>query len=400
MKAKILYIWDSDYPWDVRVEKICKSLLRHGYEVHIACRNLRNRPFEEIIDGIFIHRLKSYSSKRLNYTLSFPFFFNPLWVDLVKKVVKDHQIDLIIARDLPLCPLGILIAKKYKIPCIFDMAEDYVALVRDIWNDRKWQGFNFIVRNPYLAKLTELYCLKKADHILVVVEEAAEIVKKRGASSQKITIIRNTPDLKLINSALSLKNKKNSLFQYIENKFTAIYVGGIQMGRGIQTVIDAIPKIKDIIQDFLFVIVGDGYAKNYFEKIIKEKGIERYAILCGWVRHKDVYKYISVSKVGLIPHIVTDHTNTTLPNKIFDYMALGIPVIASDSIPMKRIITREKCGLFFKSRDANDLARCLIDLYCLDLINYFGNNGKKAVINKYNWKKDEKKLIKVIEKLL
>ena len=59
---KILYLWDADYPWDIRVEKICKTLHTQGHEVHIACRNLNSLPSEELVDTITIHRLKAYKN--------------------------------------------------------------------------------------------------------------------------------------------------------------------------------------------------------------------------------------------------------------------------------------------------------------------------------------------------
>ena len=84
--------------------------------------------------------------------------------------------------------------KRFDIPVVFNMVEYYVSLVRDIWRLRKYQGFNLIVRNPYLAKYVERYSFKCADHILVVVEEAIEVVIK-GGSINKITIVSNTPEL-------------------------------------------------------------------------------------------------------------------------------------------------------------------------------------------------------------
>jgi len=51
---KILLIWKDDYPWDIRVEKMCLSLISFGYEVHILARNVRRRKTFEIIDGEFI----------------------------------------------------------------------------------------------------------------------------------------------------------------------------------------------------------------------------------------------------------------------------------------------------------------------------------------------------------
>jgi hypothetical protein len=76
---KILYIWDADYPWDIRVEKICSSLDQHGHEIHIIARNLRKWNQYECIGGLHVHRIKAFENEKLNYIASFPAFFSPLW---------------------------------------------------------------------------------------------------------------------------------------------------------------------------------------------------------------------------------------------------------------------------------------------------------------------------------
>ena len=397
MTKNVLYIWDSDYPWDVRAEKICQSLVQHGFETHIAARNLKRHVCYEKISGINIHRIKTWRSNKLNYALSFPAFFSPVWKSFICGIIKRYAIRLIIVRDLPLAPLGISCARKFRIPCIFDMAEDYVAMIRDIWNARKFQGLNLIVRNPYLAKVVERYSFKNADHIFVVVDEAISVVVRGGGSADKVTVVSNTPELDKINQTISARPDLPEL-EKIRNRYSAIYVGGIQMGRGIQTVVDAMPKIIKEIPDFLFVVVGDGYATNYFKKLIREKNLDNHVEWIGWVEHNRIYDYIKACKIGIIPHLVTDHVNTTIPNKIFDYMALGLPVVATDAAPMKRVLEEEECGLSYKSGEPSDLASTLIKLRRSNPI--FGINGKRAVFEKYNWSHDGKRLLQVVKRFI
>lgn len=390
----ILYIWDADYPWDVRVEKICGALKSSGHEVHIASRNLKRKVIFEDIDGIKIHRIKTWKNNRLNYFFSFPLFFSPVWKKFLDKIIQSDGIDLIIVRDLPMAIAGIWAGKRSNIPVIFDMAEDYVSMIRDVWRLRKYHGFNLVVRNPYLAKYVERYAFKYADHMLVVVEEAIEVVTKGGGDFNKVTIVSNTPQLEDFESAAWLQNNNIDL---IKNNFSVIYTGGIQMGRGVQTVLDAIPIIVLDIPDFLFVVVGDGYAAEKIKRMIMDKDLEKYVLWIGWVDHADVFSYIKACNVGIIPHFVTEHVATTIPNKIFDYMGCGIPVVSSDAPPMKKILEKNQCGITFKGGDAEDLARTVVEVYKSTFD--FGVNGKKAVRRRYNWQEDEKKLIDVINNI-
>jgi len=392
---KILYIWDADYPWDVRVEKICTTLANAGNEVHIAARNLKCLPEYENINGIHIHRLKIWSTIKINSILSFPAFFSPIWRKFLDNIIKKNNINIIIVRDLPMAPAGILAGKRNKIPVIFDMAEDYVSLIRAIWAKRKFQGLNLIVRNPCLAKLVERYSFRNADHIIVVVNEAIDVVLKSGGSSGRVTVVGNTPSLKMFKKQTI---KIDNQLELIKNRFTAIYVGGIQMGRGLQVVIDALPEIIPQIPDFLFVVVGDGYATEQLKEKIRQKGVKEHVLWTGWVDHKLIYNYISLCNIGLIPHIVNSHKNTTVPNKLYDYMGLGLPVIASDAAPLKRIILEENCGKVFQSGDSGELARLVLEIFKSD--SDYGTNGKNAVLNKYNWEKEREKIIEVVEKII
>jgi glycosyltransferase involved in cell wall biosynthesis len=390
-KMKILYIWDADYPWDVRVEKICTSLMKNDNEVYIAARNLKKLPEYENMDGLHVYRLKSYRNNKINYAFSFPAFFSPFWKRFIDTIINNHGIQLIVVRDLPMALAGIWAGQRHEIPVILDMAEDYVALVRNVWRARKFQGLNLLVRNPYLATFVERYVFKNIDHILVVVNEAVDVVVRGGSNPAKVTIVGNTPSLTAFNNS---DIQMNNDIRMIKKRFSAIYTGGIQLGRGIQTVLAALPEIVKEIPDFLFVVVGDGYATEQLKKMIQENQLDDYVLWVGWIDRKKIFDYIKVSKLGLIPHFVSDHVNTTIPNKLFDYMGCGIPVISSDAIPMKRILEEERCGITFKNGDPKDLARVILEIHKND--NDFGQHGIDAVRNIYNWEEDSNRLLKVV----
>lgn len=390
----ILYVWDSDYPWDVRVEKICRSLYEAGHSVHIAARNLKRLPEHESINGLHIHRLKKYGSEELNYFLSFPAFFSPIWTTYLHNLVVNHKINMIIVRDLPLSITAIQAGRRHKIPVILDMAEDYVSMIWDIWRARKYQGFNLVVRNPYFATCVERYVLKNIDHILVVVDEARDIVIKKGGEPENITIVGNTPELDTLDS---VKFDGDERVKIIGKRTSLIYTGGVQRGRGIQTVFDSIPKVVKALPNFLFVVIGDGYATDEMKRLIAERSLHDYVMWVGWVEHKSMYKYIKASKAGVIPHLVSDHTNTTIPNKIYDYMGLGLPVIASDAIPMKRLINEVGCGVTFRSGDSDDFCHMVFKLFQSDVD--YGEKGMAAVRTKYNWSRDETRLRNVVENI-
>ena len=127
----ICYVYQDEYPWEVRVEKIVKSLAKYGFEVHIASRNRTGRPTEEQIEkNIFIHRLPNGFGSLSRYFINFPAFFSPFWLAAIITIVRKYDIKLIIVRDLPLGPTAVLAGKLVKVPVMMDMAENYPAMIQ------------------------------------------------------------------------------------------------------------------------------------------------------------------------------------------------------------------------------------------------------------------------------
>jgi glycosyltransferase involved in cell wall biosynthesis len=147
-------------------------------------------------------------------------------------------------------------------------------------------------------------------------------------------------------------------------------------------------------------LVGDGTERRKLEHLASSLELQSLVQFAGWVDFQRVWGYIADSTVCLIPHLRTEHTDTTLPNKLFDYMALGKPVVASDCRPLDRIIRETRCGSTFVSGSVADLQAALRKLLIdVEAQSTMGRNGQQAVREKYNWGVDEKVLLKVIQSL-
>jgi len=98
--------------------------------------------------------------------------------------------------------------------------------------------------------------------------------------------------------------------------------------------------------------------------------------------------------VCIIPHVSNEHTETTIPHKLFQYMYMRKPVVVSDCRPLQRIVMETNSGAVFKSGDEFDFARVILQLFENDLLRkQMGENGNRAVIGKYNWENSSRSLI-------
>jgi glycosyltransferase involved in cell wall biosynthesis len=219
-------------------------------------------------------------------------------------------------------------------------------------------------------------------------EECGELVFRYGVSSAKIHVITNAWQLN--NKVVINKRIKK---QY-EKKYVISYVGLVNAPhRGVDIAIKALSYVRKSIPEVLLLIVGDGKLLQSMKELVAELKLEHYVAFTGWVPFDYVPTYISLSRVGLLPLRINDHTDTTLPHKLFQYMALGRPVVASTARAMGRIINQTNTGYLVPPEDPGAIAEAIIDLYRNpEKTNEMGNNGIKCVKELYNWESEFVKL--------
>jgi glycosyltransferase involved in cell wall biosynthesis len=116
----------------------------------------------------------------------------------------------------------------------------------------------------------------------------------------------------------------------------------------------------------------------------------------GWMDYEDALTYLARCDVGLVPHHVTESWQTTIPNKLFDYMSIGKPVLVSNARPAERIVREEGCGLVFPDRDAGALAEAIVALADPAVREACGQRGRDAIRRRYHWEADERRLLAAI----
>jgi glycosyltransferase involved in cell wall biosynthesis len=393
---KIGIIWKNDYPWDVRVEKIARSLRAGGHDVCILSANAQGRAGCETLDGLHIRRLPATPSRWLNAVISTPFYLNPFWFRLAYEVVRREQIDLVIVRDLPLVLVGVWLKSRFRIPLILDMAEDYPAMYRESLDVGGWRAWIYrIVKNPTVMAFVERRAVPLVDHTLVVVEESARRLKAQlGIPEMRISVVGNTPRLASLHSDAAPPRRD------AQSCLRLIYTGFVQEARGLEDVVEALGILRARGLDMKFRVVGDGPYLPRLAKLVKEKDLQSAVEFTGWVAHEDLATYVHEADVGVIPHPKNDHTDTTVPNKLFDYMACGRPVVVSNAAPLERIVTDERCGLVYKAGSPESLAAVLAqmsdDRAALERL---GRSGAEAVRQRFHWERDAAALAEAVARV-
>lgn len=389
---KIGVVYDGDYPWDVRVWKVATCLGDHGHEVHLVCRNLARRPEEETLEGIRIHRLRPLRSPKLNALVTFPAFLNPTWIGRIAGVVRACGIGGLIVRDLPLALAAVAVGRRHGVPVILDMAENYPAMLRDVRRFERFRLQNVLVRNPLLSSLVERIVLRLVDHVVVVIEEARDRLLRAGLPADRISIVRNTPKVELTRFPTAWGAPARDA-----TKLTVGFVGGLEPMRGLEAALEMFAAAVRRVPELRLTIIGDGRWKGDLEAQARALGVGGYVEFTGRREYQRALFEVRRADVGLIPHLVTAHTNSTIPNKLFEYMLLGKPVLATDMAPVCRILEEVGCGMVYRTREEG--VEALVRLRDETLRHRLGENGRQAVLDRYRWDHDGATLVREVERL-
>lgn len=395
-------IWKDDFPWDPRIDKIARTLMRIGHEVHILARNTRAAIHYEVINGLPVHRLAPLGRGRLNSVCGMPVFFNPRWLAAIDGLCREQQLEVLIARDLPLVLSCARAARRYGARLVFDMAENYPAMWRGVNEAGRRTVSSMILKNPTVADWLERRSLAVSDLVLVVVEESRERLLGLGVPDAKIKLVSNTPDLGALaaSTGATIEATPGSLRARAAGGATLLYQGFVNRPRGLQSVIEGLPLLLEKHPATHVVIAGAGDYNEPLRKLAARVGVSSRVECLGWVDHRCIPALIRAADVGLVPHLYSDHTNTTVPNKVFDYMAEGRPVLVSHARPLARIVRTERCGLVFESGDPHSFAVAATAL--LDdpkEAAAMGRRGLDAVRREYNWEHDTARLAAAFDAL-
>jgi glycosyltransferase involved in cell wall biosynthesis len=405
------------FPPDVRVEKEAATLRAAGHEITLVCRGGPAEPTFERIDGIDIQRLpvgELFAGPRglvdgARYVTT---AVHPVWRRTIEELADEDlpggSIDAIHVHDLPLVKTALAVGDDHDVPVIADLHENYPEAVRQIHRMRGWREIardpedlvQGIFLSPARLKRLERHAVRNADRTITVCEEArAHYLRDCDTDPERVKIVSNTVDLDAFDRDMA--DSPTGLGFDPNESFVVSYVGNFTAHRGLDTLIEGFAQLTETRSDAQLMLVGKGNEEYVagLERLARSLGIGDRLTLTGWVDFEDVPDYIAASDVCAVPHAATPHTETTVPHKLFQYMAMGIPVIATDVAPLARIVTRTESGRVAPAGDGAAMGVALADLADPDQARECGKNGRRAVERRYNWAHDGARLRAIYDEL-
>ncbi len=393
-KKTILMLLDKEFPPDVRVRREAIAMIQAGYHVILLCRNLHKQKTSEIIHGIHIQRLPAFhiASTTIRKIISKPVFFNPAYIIKAFGIIKTNSISVIHVHDLPLAPLAIALSKLLHVPAIVDFHEDYPAMIRS--EKRKGlQGLLF--NNLHLLEHIEKCVLHYSKNVISVSSENTKRIESMGLNNVKCITLMNVVDLDEFIFP-------DGIHPDDPPPYKILYTGIIGPARGLELIIHCISKLtKKHKNSIILQIVGDGKTRIKLEQQCRKYNLEHQIQFCGMVPRDQLSSFVLQSHICIIPHEPNDHTNSTIPNKLFEFMAAKKPVIVSNTIPMQKIVDSTQCGVVFDYQQPDSFNEALVSLIENKKLRIkLGQNGFHNVQETYNWKHEKQKLIHLYDQII
>jgi glycosyltransferase involved in cell wall biosynthesis len=427
MSKKIcMFVWNH-FTNDARVLRECTALAEKGYDVKlIAIHDTKQKYLKKVEsrDGFNIVRVSRYprylllinkiiSNIKRNKVIIIPllllmsivFYVSPIIAIIlmlimamlaIKKVrgflTKSHifwgmvieglkfNADVYHSNDLNTLPQGIICSKILKRRyLVYDSHE--------VQSSRTGYG----KQAYYIEKIL----IKFIDKMIMTNRTRAEYVKKLY-DIELPEIIHNYP---FYTKDESIENKYDiySMLDIPKNKPILLYQGGIQVGRGLDKIVEAIDKFNDGIT----VFIGDGKLKPEIMKMVEDRKLQEKVRFLNKVPVDELKYYTANAYLGfqVLNNVCFNHYSAS-SNKLFEYMMSKVPIVACNFPEIKRVVQGEEIGIVVDSHDPNEIAKAVNTmLENKKLHEMFKENCVKAR-EKYNWNNEKEKFTKIYNDLL
>lgn len=278
--------------------------------------------------------------------------------------------DIVITVTPPLesAFFGWLLAKVKRVPFVLDL--------EDLWPDSIiTMGFT---NRPVIAwlRFLERFLYRHADHILAVAGEMQDYLRRQGVPAARIDLIplgANIPVLAGDREALRAK------WGFRQDEIIAVYVGAHGPANALDTLLKAAAELKENPR-IKIVLFGDGSDKPRLRQLAADWSLGENLRLADPVPPELVPEILQAADLGIASLKNTATFKTVRPNKIYEYMAVGLPIICCIDGEARQIVTEAGAGVFVTPEDFRGLAQVLQTLAGdAGLRHRFGENGLKYV---------------------
>lgn len=340
----------SFYETDSRVMRYAEALVQRGDEVEVLALRSPGTPRTEVLCGVRVSRLQGrLFNEKSRYTYLWRillFLMRSLWQVSVRDMREKY--DLVHVHSVPdFLVFSALVPRLRGTPVILDIRDILPEFYASKFGGSgKSFGFRFLC-------LVEKLCTRFATHVIIANHAWQERLLSRSAKPGGCTVMLNVPDRSIF--ARTPKHHSTG------DRFLLLYHGTLNRHQGLELAVRGFARIKDLAPEADFHIYGDGPSKPELLALIEQLHLENRVVVYDRRPLREISTVLETAKLGIVPKRKDDFGNEAFSTKILEFMAMGIPVIVSDT-RVDRYYFDDSLVRFFRGESEEDLAGCMLDL--------------------------------------
>jgi len=355
---RVAMVTFSSYPFDPRPRRAIEALISQGMTVDLICLGSKNAPRRESLKGIEVLRVavnKEDRGGKFKYGYRYASFilFSSL-IFALHSLTRGY--DLVYVHNMPdILVLSGLIPQLLGSKVVLDMHDPMPELMTTIFNADAQS------RSVKLLKRLEKWSLRRANLVVTVNIACKRIFSSRSCPAEKIAVVMNSPDGQIFPFRAAVPQAPTAEFQ--NKPFVILYHGSLLERNGLDVAVDALAQVLATIPSAELRILGS--KTSFLEQVLEaaqNKGIQKAIRYLGPKSHEDVVKEIENCDLGVIPNRRNAFTDINTPTRIFEYLAVGKPVIAPSTRGIQDYF-EEGSLLFFEAGNAGELAQQIQYVY-------------------------------------
>ncbi|UCH88110.1 MAG: glycosyltransferase family 4 protein [Thermoplasmata archaeon] len=383
---------DFLYPrLDPRVYKEAKELVNRGYDVTVLCwsREDSGHPRFEEYEGIKIERVKHTipppDSSRI---LKGPPYFK--LIRNMVKAIKAHKPDVLHAHDADTLLESSFAHKSLKMPFIYDSHEDYPAMV--------------VQRYPMLAmgtKFLEKWLVGNVDHVIAA---TGGIGKKFQGMDKPTTVVYNSRrEEDFVKITAKERRKLRASLGFGPGDFVVGYAGVLGKTHNTDLMIQIVSRMDPKSSNIkLLFIGGPDVQYERTRKMVQDMNMGKRVSVLPMMSFNDIMKYYQTMDAGTIIYEPSPNLIVAAPNKLFEFMGFGIPMIAQDYPEMRNILVEHGEASILVDPSNMKAVKAAMETLAGDpeLCKQYSKKLKDLMRTRYNWSLQRRKLYQVYDALL
>ena len=358
----------NDLVTDQRVSKTCHVLAGLGFDVLLVGRVKR--------DSLPLPA-RNYRMKRMRLLFEKgPFFYAEYNIRLFFFLLF-HRADLLFSNDLDTLLPNYLISKLKSAGLVYD-SHEYFTETPELVNRPFVQG---------VWKKIERWIFPKLKDVITVNQSIADLFEKEYGV--QVAVVRNIPPL------LPKPEKTFDRKLPDDKPFVLLQGSGINIQRGAEELVQAM----QFVDHARLLIVGGGDVIDILKKMADDLNLNHKITFIPKVPFEELQYYTAKASLGVSLEKDTNiNYRFMLPNKLFEYIQAGVPVLVAPMVEMKKVVETYGVGETIKSHDPKEIARRITEMIGNpEKLRKYRQNCKKAAIE-LNWEKEKKELVKILEK--